>query len=91
MTEVISPLADKSKWQASILDYNVRAEKMGWLPSAPQLNENPLGITKKAEAAGLTPQDFVVKNLKNGELKFACEDPDAVQNHPHNMFIWRSN
>ena len=91
MTEVVSPLADKSKWQASILDYNVRAEKMGWLPSAPQLNENPLGIIKKAESAGLSPQDYVVKNLKNGELKFACEDPDAVQNHPHNMFIWRSN
>lgn len=91
MTEVVSPLADKSKWQSSILDYNTRAERMGWLPSAPQLDANPLEIAKKAEAAGLTPQEYVVKNLKSGELKFACEDPDAIQNHPHNMFIWRSN
>lgn len=91
MTEVVSPLADKSKWQSSILDYNTRAERMGWLPSAPQLGVNPLGISKKAEAEGLTPQEYVVKNLKSGDLKFACEDPDDVQNHPHNMFIWRSN
>ncbi len=91
MEEVISPLADKSKWQASIIDYNTRAERMGWLPSAPQLDMNPLQLTKDAEAAGKTPQEYTVENLKNGSLKFACEDPDAVQNHPHNMFIWRSN
>ena len=29
MTEVVSPLADKSKWGASILDYYTRAERMG--------------------------------------------------------------
>lgn len=91
MTEVVSPLADKSKWQASILDYNTRAERMGWLPSAPQLDINPLQLTKDADAAGKTPEEYTVERLKSGELKFACEDPDAIQNHPHNLFIWRSN
>ncbi len=91
MEEVVSPLADKSKWQASIIDYNSRAERMGWLPSAPQLDLNPLQVTKDAEAVGQTPKDYVVEKLKSGEIKFACEDPDAIQNHPHNMFIWRSN
>jgi nitrate reductase / nitrite oxidoreductase, alpha subunit len=91
MTEVVSPLADKSKWGASIIDYNTRAERMGWLPSAPQLDMNPLELTKLAAKAGMEPKDWAVDKLKSGELKFACEDPDAVQNHPHNMFIWRSN
>jgi nitrate reductase / nitrite oxidoreductase, alpha subunit len=91
MEEVISPLADKSKWGASILDYNTRAERMGWLPSAPQLGMNPLELTKQAAAAGMEPKDWAVDKLKSGELKFACEDPDDVKNHPHNMFIWRSN
>ena len=91
MEEVISPLADKSKWQASIIDYNTRAERMGWLPSAPQLGMNPLQLTKDAAAAGMDPKDYTVQQLKSGALKFACEDPDDVQNHPHNMFIWRSN
>ena len=42
MSEVVSPLANKEKWTGSIIDYNSRAERMGWLPSAPQLGMNPL-------------------------------------------------
>ena len=68
MTEVVSPLADKSKWGASILDYNTRAERMGWLPSAPQLNTNPLDLVKAAEAAGVDPKEYAVSQLKSGEL-----------------------
>ena len=32
--EVLSPLADKNDYGGSMIDYNVRAERMGWLPSA---------------------------------------------------------
>jgi nitrate reductase alpha subunit len=32
VTEILSPLADKSKWTGSLIDYNVRDERMGWLP-----------------------------------------------------------
>ena len=35
-----------------MIDYNVRAERMGWLPSAPQLKTNPLQVVKDATAAG---------------------------------------
>ncbi len=41
MEEVLSPLADKKAYGGSMIDYNVRAERMGWLPSAPQLQTNP--------------------------------------------------
>jgi nitrate reductase alpha subunit len=34
----------KGDWDASLIDYNIRAERMGWLPSAPQLKTNPLDI-----------------------------------------------
>jgi nitrate reductase / nitrite oxidoreductase, alpha subunit len=91
MEEVVSPLANKDKWSGSIIDYNTRAERMGWLPSAPQLGTNPLDICKKAEAMEMDPKDYTVKLLKNGDLKFACEDPDNAQNFPRNLFIWRSN
>ena len=74
-----------------MIDYNVRAERMGWLPSAPQLKQNPLEVAKKAQAAGLEPKDYVVKALKSGELQMACEDPDHPDNWPRNMFVWRSN
>jgi nitrate reductase alpha subunit len=89
--EVLSPLADKSEFSQHMLDYNIKAERMGWLPSAPQLNRNPLQLTKDAAEAGMNTKDFAVQELKNGNLKFASEAPDAPENFPRNMFIWRSN
>ncbi len=90
--DILSPLADKKQWENyAMIDCNVRSEKMGWLPSAPQFEENPLEITKQAEKAGMDVKDYIVKQLKSKELKFSCEDPDNPKNFPHNMFIWRSN
>ncbi|MCP6001260.1 nitrate reductase subunit alpha, partial [Klebsiella pneumoniae] len=89
--ELLSPLADASKFSGSLIDFNVRAERMGWLPSAPQLNVNPLTIKQQAEAAGLSPAEFTVQSLKSGDIRFAAEQPDSGKNHPRNLFIWRSN
>jgi nitrate reductase alpha subunit len=89
--EILSPLADKSKFGGSLIDYNVRAERMGWLPSAPQLQTNPMQVVKDATAAGMDPKDYVVQSLKDGSLAMSCEDPDHPANWPRNMFVWRSN
>ncbi len=89
--EVLSPLADPKKFGGSLIDYNVRAERMGWLPSAPQLTTNPLKVVKDAAAAGMDPKDYVVRALRDGSLQMSCEDPDAPQNWPRNLFVWRSN
>ncbi len=91
ISEILSPLADPAQFTGSVVDYNVRAERMGWLPSAPQLSRNPLEIVREAEAAGMDPKEFVVQGLKDGSLGFASEDPDAPNNYPRNIFIWRSN
>jgi nitrate reductase / nitrite oxidoreductase, alpha subunit len=89
--EILSPLADKAKFGGSLIDYNVRAERMGWLPSAPQLQTNPLQVVKDAQAAGMDPKDYAVKALKDGTLAMSCEDPDHPNNWPRNLFVWRSN
>ncbi len=91
MDEVLSPLADKSKYGGSMIDYNVRAERMGWLPSAPQLKTNPMHVARDAAAKGMDPKDYVVQSLKDGTLAMSCEDPDHPDNWPRNMFVWRSN
>ncbi len=91
MEEVLSPLADKALYGGSMIDFNVRAERMGWLPSAPQLQTNPLQVVRDAQAAGLEPRDYVVKGLKDGTLKMSCSDPDHPNNWPRNLFVWRSN
>ena len=90
--EVLSPLADKEKWKDySLIDCNVRSERMGWLPSAPQLEENPLELTKAAKEAGKPTAEYIVGRLKDRSLRMSCEAPDNPKNFPRNMFIWRSN
>ncbi len=91
VSEIISPLADAEQFGGSMIDYNVRAERMGWLPSAPQLGRNPLDVAREAGAAGKDIREHVVEQLKSGELSFACEDPDNPANFPRNLFVWRSN
>ena len=88
--EVLSPLADKREFGGSLIDYNVRAERMGWLPTAPQLKTNPLQVARAGAAAGDVKM-HVVEGLKNGSLQMSCEDPDHPDNWPRNMFVWRSN
>ena len=89
--EILSPTAPKGDWDASLIDYNVRAERMGWLPSAPQLKTNPLEVGKAAKASGMEPKDYVAQALKAGDLELSCLDPDDEANWPRNMFVWRSN
>ncbi|MFH1602682.1 MAG: nitrate reductase subunit alpha, partial [Pseudomonadota bacterium] len=89
--EILSPLADPKEYTGSLIDYNVRAERMGWLPSAPQLQTNPIQVVKDAQAAGMDPKDYAVKSLNDGKLRMSCEDPDHPANFPRNLFVWRSN
>ncbi len=91
VSEILSPTAPAGPWDGTLIDYNVRAERMGWLPSAPQLETNPLSIAAKAAKAGQEPKDYVAAALKSGELTLSCEDPDKPVNWPRNMFVWRSN
>ncbi len=89
--EIVSPLVDADALPRTLIDCNVKAERLGWLPSAPQLATNPLGIAEAAEAAGKPVPDYVAGALQAGELHFAAEDPDAPENFPRNLFVWRSN
>ena len=91
VSEILSPTAPDGDWDASLIDYNVRAERMGWLPSAPQLKTNPLEVGKAIKASGQDPKDYVASALKSGELEMSCFDPDDPANWPRNMFVWRSN
>ena len=89
--EILSPLADPKAFGGSMIDYNVRAERMGWLPSAPQLQANPIRLAGQAAQAGMDPRDYVAKGLRDGSLHMSCEDPDHPDNWPRNLIVWRSN
>ena len=92
VSELISPLADKEKWsKLSMIDCNVKAERMGWLPSSPQLSDNPIKLSQQADEQGKGIKSFITQKLKSNEISIASEDPDNPKNFPRNMFIWRSN
>ncbi len=92
---ILSPTA-KGKYKGHMLaDYNVVSQRLGWLPSAPHFNKNPIDIVKDAEAAGATDEagisQYMADKLKSGEFAFASEDIDAEENFPRNLFVWRAN
>lgn len=89
LDDIISPFADRTKWKGSLIDCNIRAERMGWLPSAPQLQTNPLELAKSGTDEQII--NNVIKGLKSKQLRMSCEDPDNPANWPRNLFIWRSN
>ncbi len=91
MSELLSPTAPEGDWSGSMIDYNVRAERMGWLPSAPQLHQNPLELGAEIARDGGDAGKIVAERLKSGKLQFANADPDDPKNWPRNMFFWRSN
>jgi nitrate reductase alpha subunit len=86
--EIASPTSDIDV-SGTLIDFNVRAERMGWLPSAPQLETNPLDIGRKLKGEAAATK--VARELKNGKLRMSCEDPDNPKNFPRNLFVWRSN
>jgi len=48
LQELLSPLADEKSWMHDqIIDCNVKAERMGWLPSSPQLGRIRYHLPKR--------------------------------------------
>jgi nitrate reductase alpha subunit len=74
-----------------LADCNALAARLGWMPSYPSFDRNPLDLADAADAEGLAPADYVVRELKEGRLRFAAEDPDAPQNTPRVLTLWRAN
>lgn len=89
--ELASPLGKGLFQDKALADCLVQAVRLGWTPAFPTFNRNPLELAAEAEAAGQEPADYVVSALKSGALRFAIEDPDAEENWPRVLTVWRAN
>ncbi len=89
--EFASPLGRGIFKGTQFVDNNAQAARLGWISSFPTFNRNPLELPDEAAKAGLEPQAYVVRELKEGRLRFAAEDPDAPENFPRVLTIWRGN
>ncbi len=93
--DLMSPAGRCKNKGYTLADYNVAACRMGWLPNFPQWNVNPLDLADEAVKAGATDEASIAKHvtakLKAGSLDISFADPDAEQNWPRNIFVWRAN
>nr|BFD81003.1 nitrate reductase subunit alpha [Streptomyces sp. Xyl84] len=86
-----SPLGQGRLAGRTLPDCNALAARLGWMPSHPAFDRNPLDLCDEAERAGKEVADHVVDELKAGRLRFAAEDPDDPANFPRVLLIWRAN
>ncbi len=86
-----SPAAKGKFSGMQFIDCIAQASRLGWQPSYPTFDRNPLEIAEEAEREGISVEEHVVRELKEGRLNFAVEDPDAPQNYPRVLTLWRSN
>lgn len=72
-------------------DLFAQSARSGWMPSYPTFNRNPLTLADDVKASGLEVGPYVANALKEGSLAFAVEDPDAEENWPRVLMLWRAN
>ena len=75
----------------STADVIAKSARMGWMPSYPTFDRNPLDLADEAAEAGRPVAEHVVDELTSGRLRFAAEDPDSPENFPRVLAIWRAN
>ncbi|MBX6356264.1 MAG: nitrate reductase subunit alpha [Micromonosporaceae bacterium] len=73
-------------------DLIAQSARLGWMPSMPTFDRNPLDLADEAVAARPDdPASYVADALRDGRLGFACQDPDAPENWPRVLTVWRAN
>ncbi|MFG1947096.1 nitrate reductase subunit alpha [Nonomuraea sp. NPDC048826] len=88
---VASPLGDGAFAGRTTADLLSQSARLGWMPSHPTFGRNPLDLADEARAAGQEPGPYLAAKVASGELRFACEDPDAPENWPRVLTVWRAN
>ncbi|WP_153505010.1 nitrate reductase subunit alpha [Cumulibacter manganitolerans] len=75
----------------SVMDLLAKSVRLGWTPSYPTFNRSSIALADEAAEAGQDVKDYVVDQLKSGALSFAVEDPEAEENWPRVLTLWRAN
>jgi nitrate reductase alpha subunit len=76
--ELASPLGWGLFRDSAFADTLAQATRMGWTPSHPAFDRNPLDLADDAARAGQSVSDYVVAELKTGRLGFAVRAENLV-------------
>ena len=81
----------RTSFPEHMLDYNIKAERMGWLPSRAPAEPQPAADYQGC-GSGRHGSEGVRGSAAEERRSAVCrEAPDAPENFPRNLFIWRSN
>ncbi|WNS73568.1 nitrate reductase subunit alpha [Bacillus sp. DTU_2020_1000418_1_SI_GHA_SEK_038] len=76
-------------------DFNALSARLGWLPSFPQWSENSLDVMKEARERFKEDDQAIIKDvakqIAEGKINYAIENPNDPRNFPRIFFNWRSN
>ncbi|HEX2810366.1 MAG TPA: molybdopterin-dependent oxidoreductase, partial [Kineosporiaceae bacterium] len=86
-----SPLAEGRLSGMHTADTIAQSARLGWMPSYPQFDRNSLTLADDAAASGKDVGAYVVDELQGDRLRWAAEDPDAPENWPRVLTLWRAN
>ncbi len=86
-----SPTAAPGFRGMTTVDVLAQSARLGWMPSYPTFNVNPLDLGDAIVESGETPSKYVTDGIANGQISFAVEDPDAAENFPRVLTVWRAN
>ena len=89
--ELASPLGRGLFTGRTFADCIAQASRLGWTPSHPFFDRNPLDLADEAARAGIPVDEHIVSELRAGRLRSAAEDPDDPRNFPRVMTVWRAN
>ncbi|MQY22897.1 nitrate reductase subunit alpha [Nocardia macrotermitis] len=81
-----SPLGSGRFAGMTAIDCLAQATRLGWMPSYPTFDRNPLELGEGEHAVARA-----VNEILSGTLKFAIEDPDEPRNWPRVLMLWRAN
>jgi nitrate reductase / nitrite oxidoreductase, alpha subunit len=89
--ELASPLGTGRFTGKGFADCVATAARLGWSPSHPAFGRNPLDLADESQRAGVSAADYIVSQLRSGDLRFAADDPDDPANWPRVLTVWRAN
>jgi len=89
--ELATPLGRGAFQGKALVDCIAEATRLGWTPSYPTFDHNPLDLVDAADRDGEDPAAYVVRALREERVRFSCEDPDAPENWPRVLTVWRAN
>ncbi|MEV4377902.1 nitrate reductase subunit alpha [Streptosporangium sp. NPDC049644] len=86
-----SPLGAGRFAGMTAVDVLAQSSRLGWMPTYPTFDRNPLDLADEARASGRDPNEHIAAELAAGRLGFAIDDPDHPDNWPRILLTWRAN